>query len=79
VHPTRGLDPAARERVHASLRSARDGGAGVLLVSLDLDELRAICDRILVLFEGHSAGEAPPDAGDDVLGTMMLGQGAAHA
>jgi simple sugar transport system ATP-binding protein len=51
----------------------------VLLVSLDLDELRELSDRILVLFEGRSAGEAPPDASDERLGRMMLGQGQARA
>jgi general nucleoside transport system ATP-binding protein len=74
VHPTRGLDVGATSRVHEALRAARDGGAAVLVVSLDLDELRALCDRILVLFGGRSMGEVPPDAGDDVLGRMMLGE-----
>jgi general nucleoside transport system ATP-binding protein len=79
VHPTRGLDVRARRRVHGALRAAQDGGAAALLISLDLDELRALCDRILVLFEGRSTGEAPPDASDEQLGRMMLGQGAARA
>ena len=79
VHPARGLDEGAKRRVHAALRAARDAGAAVLLVSLDLDELRALCDRILVLFEGRSRGEAPPDASDDQLGRMMLGQEPARA
>ncbi|HYS07983.1 MAG TPA: ABC transporter ATP-binding protein [Myxococcales bacterium] len=79
VHPTRGLDPFAARRVHQALRAARDRGAGVLLISLDLDELRALADRILVLFEGRSAGEAEPEAGDDRLGRMMLGQEPARA
>jgi len=79
VHPTRGLDPGATRRVHDALRTARDRGAGVLLVSFDLDELRALADRILVLFDGHAAGQATPDAGDDLLGRMMLGQEPARA
>ena len=74
VHPTRGLDQRARERVHEALRAVREAGAAALLVSLDLDELRALCDRILVLFEGRKTGEAPPDASDERLGRMMLGQ-----
>ena len=78
-HPARGLDEAARQRVHAALLAARHAGAAVLLVSLDLDELRAVSDRILVLFEGRCAGEAPPDATDDHLGRLMLGQEAARA
>ncbi|HEY4884168.1 MAG TPA: ABC transporter ATP-binding protein [Myxococcales bacterium] len=79
VHPTRGLDPGATRRVHEALRAARDSGAGVLLVSLDLDELRAVAGRILVLFEGRASGETLPDAGDESLGRMMLGQAAAGA
>ncbi|HEY6911503.1 MAG TPA: ABC transporter ATP-binding protein [Myxococcales bacterium] len=74
VHPTRGLDVGASRRVHQALRAARDAGAALLVVSLDLDELRALCDRILVLFGGRAMGEVPPDAGDDLLGRMMLGQ-----
>ncbi|HUJ25138.1 MAG TPA: ABC transporter ATP-binding protein [Myxococcales bacterium] len=79
VQPTRGLDLGASRRVHDALRAARGAGAGVVLISLDLDELRAVSDRILVLFEGRAAGEAAPDASDEQLGRMMLGQGAAHA
>jgi simple sugar transport system ATP-binding protein len=79
VHPTRGLDIGATARVHDALREARRAGAAVLVVSLDLDELRALSDRILVLFEGRSAGETGPDASDDVLGRMMLGQEPARA
>jgi simple sugar transport system ATP-binding protein len=74
VHPARGLDESARRKVHAALREVRAAGAAVLLVSLDLDELRALCDRILVLFEGRSTGETGPDASDEQLGRMMLGQ-----
>jgi simple sugar transport system ATP-binding protein len=77
VQPTRGLDLGAMARVHDALRDARAKGAAVLLVSLDLDELRVVADRILVLYDGRAAGEAPPNASDDLLGRMMLGQ--AHA
>jgi simple sugar transport system ATP-binding protein len=76
VQPTRGLDVGATELVHAALRSAARAGAAVLLVSLDLDELRAATDRILVLHEGVAAGEAPPTASDEWLGRLMLGQAA---
>jgi len=74
VQPTRGLDVGAARRVHGALRSSASGGAAVLLVSLDLDELRAVADRILVLYEGRAAGEAPPTASDESLGRLMLGQ-----
>src|SRR5436190_1720372 len=79
VQPTRGLDPGATTRVHEALRAARDRGAGALLISLDLDELRALADRILVLYEGRAAGVADPSASDDRLGRMMLGEGSARA
>ena len=74
VQPTRGLDVGAARRVHGALRSSASGGAAVLLVSLDLDELRAVADRILVLYEGRAAGEAPPTASDESLGRLMLGE-----
>ena len=74
VHPTRGLDPGASRRVHQALFTAQGDGAAVLVVSLDLDELRELSHRILVLFEGRIAGEAAPDATDEQLGQMMLGQ-----
>jgi general nucleoside transport system ATP-binding protein len=74
VHPTRGLDPGASRRVHEALFAAQRGGAAILIVSLDLDELRALCHRILVLLEGRVTGEAAPDATDEQLGRMMLGQ-----
>lgn len=79
MQPTRGLDLGATRLVHDALRDARARGAAVLLVSLDLDELRAVGDRILVLFEGRAAGEAAPDAGDEQLGRLMLGQETALA
>jgi simple sugar transport system ATP-binding protein len=78
VQPTRGLDLGASRRVHDALRSSAAAGAAVLLISLDLDELRAVSHRILVLYDGRAAGEAAPDAGDDELGRLMLGT-AAHA
>ena len=74
VQPTRGLDLGATRKVHESLRAARDGGAAVLVISLDLDELRAIADRILVVYDGRAMGSVSPQAGDDVLGRLMLGQ-----
>ena len=79
VQPTRGLDINATRRVHDALRQARDAGAAVVLISLDLDELRAVSDRIAVIFEGRIAGETPPDASDEQLGRLMLGQEPARA
>jgi simple sugar transport system ATP-binding protein len=74
VQPTRGLDLGATRRVHDALRAARDAGAAVLVASLDLDELRALSSRILVLYDGRAMGELPGAAGDDELGRLMLGQ-----
>ena len=80
VQPTRGLDIAAVALVHQRLRQARDRGAAVLLVSLDLDEVRSLSDRIYVLFDGRVTGERTrPDYDEKALGQLMLGtQAAAH-
>ncbi len=59
--------------MHQALRAARDAGAAVLVISLDLDELRALCSRIAVIFEGRIAGSCAPDASDAELGRLMLG------
>jgi simple sugar transport system ATP-binding protein len=72
--PTRGLDVAALETVHRYLRDAASGGVGVLLISEDLDEIRALADRIAVLYEGALVGEVDPaTATVDELGLMMAG------
>jgi simple sugar transport system ATP-binding protein len=76
VQPTRGLDLGAARRVHEALRAARDAGAGVLLISLDLDELRALADRLVVFFGGRAAGEAAAGASNELLGRLMLGEAA---
>ena len=74
AQPTRGLDIGAYGYVHEQLRALRDEGAGVLLVSEDLDELRSLSDRIVVLFRGEVVGElAGEDATPDTLGVMMAG------
>ena len=79
VSPTRGVDIGAAEVIHARLRQVRDEGAGILLVSYDLDEIRALADRILVIHNGAIAGElAPAEATDDALGRLMGGL-ATHA
>lgn len=71
--PTRGLDVGAIEYVHRRLVSERDEGRGVLLVSLELDEVLSLADRILVLFEGRIVGEYPAGADRGELGMAMLG------
>jgi ABC-type uncharacterized transport system ATPase subunit len=72
--PTRGLDVAAIEAVHRYLREAAARGVGVLLISEDLDEIRALADRIAVMYEGAIVGEV--DAGEatvEELGLLMAG------
>jgi len=73
AQPTRGLDVGAIEFVHRRLIGERDEGRGVLLVSLELDEIFALSDRILVMFEGQFVGEYPPDVSEDVIGLAMTG------
>ena len=62
--PTRGLDVGAIETVHAYLREAAAGGVGVLLISEDLDEILALADRIVVMYEGRIVGELDAGVGD---------------
>jgi general nucleoside transport system ATP-binding protein len=72
--PTRGLDVAAIETVHAYVREAASRGVGVLLISEDLDEIRALADRILVMYEGGIAGELDGrTASVGELGLLMAG------
>ncbi|MBI5546294.1 MAG: ABC transporter ATP-binding protein [Deltaproteobacteria bacterium] len=75
VQPTRGLDVGAISTVHGRLRRERDRGRAVLLISLDLDEVLALGDRILVLYGGQVMGIVPGEGADEkALGRMMLGQ-----
>ena len=60
VQPTRGLDVGAIEFIHSQLVAERDAGKAVLLVSLELDEVMSLSDRILVLYEGEIVGEFDP-------------------
>ncbi len=75
AQPTRGLDVGAIEFVHKRLLAERDAGRAVLLFSLELDEVRALADRILVIYAGRIVGELPPKASDEELGLMMTGGG----
>ncbi|HZC69593.1 MAG TPA: ABC transporter ATP-binding protein [Jatrophihabitans sp.] len=77
AQPTRGLDVGAAEYVHRQLLDLRKVGTGVLLVSEDLEELLALCDRLVVLFEGRVTGElAAADATPEGLGLLMTGAAA---
>ena len=71
--PTRGLDVGAIEFVHRRLVAERDRGRGVLLVSLESEEVRSLADRILVIYEGNIVGEFPPEATEEELGFAMTG------
>ena len=74
VQPTRGLDVGAIEYIHKQIVSERDNGAGVLLVSLELDEVLALSDRILVMYEGEIVGELDPKSVTvEELGLYMAG------
>jgi general nucleoside transport system ATP-binding protein len=71
--PTRGLDVGAIEFVHQRLVEQRDEGKAVLLVSLELEEILSLSDRILVLYEGRIVGEFPPTVSEEQLGIAMTG------
>jgi ABC-type uncharacterized transport system ATPase subunit len=75
AQPTRGLDVGAIEYVHRRLVEERDEGKAVLLVSLELDEIRSLSDRILVIYEGQLVGEYSPEASEEELGLAMTGGG----
>ncbi len=76
VQPTRGLDVGAIEFVWKRLLEQRSQGKAVLLVSLDLDEVLALSDRVLVLYGGRVTGILPrAEATEDRLGRLMLGAG----
>jgi general nucleoside transport system ATP-binding protein len=77
AQPTRGLDVGAIEFVHRRLLAERDQGRAILLFSLELDEVRSLADRILVIYDGRIVGELPPTASDEELGLMMTGSGTA--
>jgi simple sugar transport system ATP-binding protein len=79
AQPTRGLDVGAIEFVHRRLLEERAAGRAVLLVSLELEEIRALADRVLVIYDGGIVAELPPDASDEELGVAMTGGGRAAA
>ena len=74
VQPTRGLDVGAIEHIHGQLIAERDKGKAVLLVSLEMDEVMGLADRILVLYEGEIVGELnPKQTTPQELGLYMSG------
>ena len=80
VQPTRGLDVGAIEYIHNQLIRQRDAGCAVLLVSLELEEVMNISDRILVMYEGQIVGELDPKkTTTEELGLYMAGARRDHA
>ncbi|TIQ82677.1 MAG: heme ABC transporter ATP-binding protein, partial [Mesorhizobium sp.] len=68
--PTRGVDVGAIEFIHKRLIAMRDQGKAVLVVSVELDEIRSLSDRILVMFAGRIVGERGPEATEGELGLL---------
>ena len=74
VQPTRGLDVGAIEYIHRQIVAQRDAGKAVLLVSLELDEVMTVSDRILVMYEGKIVGQLDPKTTTvEELGLYMAG------
>jgi general nucleoside transport system ATP-binding protein len=73
AQPTRGLDVGAIEFVHRRLVEQRDEGRAVLLVSLELEEILSLSDRILVIYEGRLVAEFAPSATEEEIGLAMTG------
>ncbi len=71
--PTRGVDIGAIEFIHKRLLELRDQGKGILLVSVELDEIRMLANRVLVMFDGRLVGERAADASEQEFGLMMSG------
>jgi len=73
AQPTRGLDVGAIEYLHRRLVAERDRGRAILLLSLELDEILSLSDRILVFFEGEIVGQHTGDVSEEEIGLEMLG------
>src|SRR4029453_10851446 len=81
AQPTRGLGGGGIEFVHRRLVEERDAGRAVLLVSLEMEEIRSLSDRVLVIYEGQIVAEMAPASSEEDFGVMMTGggRGAARA
>jgi simple sugar transport system ATP-binding protein len=73
AQPTRGVDVGAIEFIHHRIIEMRDAGKAILLVSVELDEIRSLSDRILVMFAGRIVGERGADVTEGELGLLMAG------
>ena len=76
--PTRGLDVGSMEFVHRRIVAERDGGAAVVLVSSELDEVLGLADRIGVMYRGRIIGEVPAGTDPEKIGLLMAGSTSAH-
>ncbi len=77
AQPTRGVDVGAIEFIHRQLLDQRAAGKAILLISLELEEVRSLSDRILVIYDGKIVGDMPAsEASDEKLGLLMAGRGA---
>jgi simple sugar transport system ATP-binding protein len=79
AQPTRGLDVGAIEYLHRRLITERDEGRAILLISLELDEILSLADRILVLYEGEIVGDHTGEVSEEEIGLEMLGGGEEQA
>jgi len=75
AQPTRGLDVGAIEFLHRRLVGERDEGRAILLISLELDEIFSLSDRILVMYEGEIVGEHTGEVSEEQIGLEMVGAG----
>lgn len=78
--PTRGVDIGAMEGIHDEIMNQREQGAAILLISVQLDEILKLADRVLVMFSGTIAGEVDPEtATEDEIGYLMAGSKVSEA
>src|SRR5881392_106672 len=72
--PTRGVDIGAIEFIHRKIVEMRDGGCAILLISAELEEITALADRLMVIYDGRIVGEVDPlRATKEEIGLMMTG------
>jgi simple sugar transport system ATP-binding protein len=74
--PTRGIDVGSIEYIHSRIVEERDEGSAVLIVSSELDEIKALADRILVMYAGQVVAEFDPSVSTTEIGLAMLGSAA---
>jgi simple sugar transport system ATP-binding protein len=79
AQPTRGVDLGAARTIHEAILQAVRGGAGALILSADLAELRALCHRVHVIARGRLVATLSPEASDETYGRAMLGAGSKQA